>query len=186
MNRSYNPFHVAGTYGAFGSINTQRYEVVIEGTAEPVLTPSTVWQEYAFIGKPGDVRQRPPQIAPYHLRLDWLMWFLPFRAVVTASGVSTPHGYELWFVHFLAKLLQGDREILSLLAHNPFPEHPPYYVRALLYTYRFTTPAEKSATGAWWHRELVGSYFPAVSLHDPEFREALSRRGWLEERATQP
>jgi hypothetical protein len=26
-------------------------------------------------GKPGDPSRRPPQIAPYHLRLDWLMWF---------------------------------------------------------------------------------------------------------------
>src|SRR5262249_32858412 len=34
MNRSYNPFHLVSTYGAFGSINTQRYEVIIEGTAE--------------------------------------------------------------------------------------------------------------------------------------------------------
>src|SRR5262249_1605758 len=95
--------------------------------------------------------------------------------------VSLPHGYDPWFVHFLAKLLQGDREILTLLAHNPFSEQPPHYVRALFYLYRFTSPAEKSATGAWWHRELVGIYFPPVSLHDPAFREMLSRRGWLEE-----
>jgi len=185
MNRSYNPFHLVGTYGAFGSINTQRYEVIIEGTGEALLTPSTTWQEYEFIGKPGNVRQRPPQIAPYHLRLDWLMWFLPFRAVVTSRGVTTPYGYEPWFVHFLAKLLRGDQEILKLLAHNPFPDHPPYYVRALVYIYRFTTPEEKSETGAWWHRELVGTYFPAVSLHDSAFREALSRQGWLEEHAPQ-
>jgi hypothetical protein len=29
--------------------------------------------EYEFKGKPGDPRRRPPQVAPYHLRLDWLM-----------------------------------------------------------------------------------------------------------------
>jgi hypothetical protein len=31
-------------------------------------------------------------------------------------------------------------------------------VRARLYRYRFTTRAEHKATGAHWHRTLVGEY----------------------------
>ncbi len=60
------------------------------------------------------------------------------------------------FVNFTAKLLQGDRELLGLLRFNPFPEHPPKYVRAMLYHYRFSTPEERGKTGAWWQRELAG------------------------------
>lgn len=120
MNAPYNPFHLVSTYGAFGSINRRRYEVIIEGTAETHLTPATPWREYEFMGKPGDVRRRPPQIAPYHLRLDWLLWFLPFHLEETSRGIILPYGYEPWFVHFLAKLLQGDRAVLQLLEHNPF------------------------------------------------------------------
>src|SRR5205814_6985247 len=75
MNTSFNPFHLVGTYGAFGSITRQRFEVIVEGTDEAVLTPATKWREYEFKGKPGDTRRMPSQIAPYHLRLDWLMWF---------------------------------------------------------------------------------------------------------------
>src|SRR5205807_8231598 len=45
MNASFDPFHIVGTYGAFGSVTTERYEIVIEGTAEPVLTPQTVARE---------------------------------------------------------------------------------------------------------------------------------------------
>jgi hypothetical protein len=52
---------------------------VVEGTYAEVLTPTTTWREYEFKGKPGDPRRRPPQVAPYHLRLDWLMWFLAVR-----------------------------------------------------------------------------------------------------------
>lgn len=52
-----------------------------------------------------------------------------------------------WFVALAAKLLEGDPETLKLLAVNPFPESRPRYVRALLYRYRFTTPAERRATG---------------------------------------
>jgi hypothetical protein len=33
-----------------------------------------------------------------------------------------------------------------------------------LYRYRFTTPAKRRQTGAWWARELVGEYLPPVRL----------------------
>lgn len=179
MNFSFNPLHLVGTYGAFGSITRPRYEVIVEGTSDSEITPKTKWQEYEFIGKPGGLFRRPPQIAPYHLRLDWLMWFQPFRAQVTERGVAV-YGYDPWFVHFMAKLLQGDKGILSLIRKNPFPEKPPRFVRALFYEYHFTTPEEKKKTGAWWRRELKGFYFPAVSLDMPEFRQILHDEGWLD------
>jgi hypothetical protein len=154
MNASFDPFHIVGTYGAFGSVTKERYEVVIEGTADPVLTPQTVWREYEFKGKPGDVRRRPPQFAPYHLRLDWLMWF---------AAMSSPMYHE-WFVPLLVKLLDADRPTLRLIRKDPFDGKPPRFVRALLYLYRFNAPKERRETGAWWHRELVGDYVPPVSL----------------------
>src|SRR5262245_17728145 len=57
MNHSYNRFHLVNTYGAFGSVTKQRYEIVIEGTEETVLSPQTQWQEYEFKGKVGDPRR---------------------------------------------------------------------------------------------------------------------------------
>ena len=154
MNASFDPFHIVGTYGAFGSVTKERFEIVIEGTAEPVLTPQTVWREYEFKGKPGGIKRRPPQVAPYHLRLDWLMWF---------AAMSSPMYHE-WFVPLLVKLLQADRPTLGLLRNDPFDGKSPRFVRALLYLYRFTTRMERRETGAWWHRELVADYVPPVSL----------------------
>src|SRR5438874_9985003 len=75
MNYSFNRFHLVNTYGAFGSVTRERYEIVLEGAAGDELSERTAWAEYEFRGKPGDPRRRPPQVAPYHLRLDWLMWF---------------------------------------------------------------------------------------------------------------
>lgn len=150
MNTTFNPFHIVGTYGAFGSITRPRYEIVVEGTDEAVITQSTKWREYGFRGKPGDPGRAPPQIAPYHLRLDWLMWF---------AAMSSYYDYE-WFPRFMTKLLEGDAATLSLLRSNPFPNHPPRYVRAQLYEYHFTTPEEHKRTGLWWTRKLVGDYFP--------------------------
>lgn len=169
MNTSYNPLHLVGSYGAFGSITRPRYEVIVEGTDEKEVNESTQWKEYEFIGKPGDVKRTPIQVAPYHLRLDWLMWFAAF---------GRPEGHP-WFYNMLAKFLANDRAVLSLIAHNPFPDTPPTFVRARLFLYRFTTPEEKKKTGALWHREFVRDYFPPVSLDHPQFRTVLHAQGWL-------
>jgi len=163
MNYSYNPFHLVGAYGAFGQVGRERYEIVIEGTSDRVITPATQWREYAFKAKPGDPRRTPPQVAPYHLRLDWLIWFLPFSVVVTPSGIRVP-GYSRWFFNFIERLLTNDRAVLRLMGPNPFSEAPPAFVRALFYQYRYTTPEQKRQTGAWWARQLLGTYLPPMSL----------------------
>lgn len=93
MNYSFNRLHLVNSYGAFGSINRIRFEVVVEGTDEQRLTPTTVWREYGFRGKPGDVRRRPRQYAPYHLRLDWLMWFAGISPAYARPGCGrSPSG----------------------------------------------------------------------------------------------
>jgi hypothetical protein len=154
MNMSFNPLHMVNTYGAFGSITRERYEIAIEGTADEEVDEKTVWREYQFKGKPGDPGRRPSQIAPYHLRLDWLMWF-------AAMGSAQD---ESWFSGLMLKLLEGDKEVLGLLAANPFPDRPPRWVRARMYRYTLTTPAERKATGRWWNRTPAGDYFPVVRL----------------------
>ncbi|MCP9207550.1 lipase maturation factor family protein [Streptomyces cucumeris] len=156
MNYSFNPLHLVNTYGAFGSVNRTRQEVVIEGTDEPVLTPATVWKEYEFRGKPGDVRRLPRQFAPYHLRLDWMMWF---------AGISPAYAGS-WFSPLVAKLLVNDRATLKLLRVCPFPDAPPSHVRARLYVYRFTTRQERRAGGDWWHRTLLTEFLPPVRLEN--------------------
>jgi hypothetical protein len=168
MNTSYNPLHLVGTYGAFGSITRQRFEIVVEGTSDAAITPDTQWKEYEFKGKPGDVRRLAPQIAPYHLRLDWLMWF-------AAMSSYTEHP---WFVNFMAKLLEDDKPVLSLLKTNPFPDRAPKYVRAELYEYHFANPEIRRKTGEWWVRSLAGSYFPPVSLDNLTLRRILKQEGW--------
>ena len=154
MNASFEPLHLVNTYGAFSSVTRERREIAIEGTLEERLTPRTEWREYQFKGKPGDMTRRSPQIAPYHLRLDWLMWF-------AAQALPSHHP---WFATLLDKLLVADAATLRLLRLNPFPDRPPRYVRAVLHEYRFTTRAERRQTGLWWHREAIGLYVAPVSL----------------------
>lgn len=156
MNASFNPFRLVNTYGAFGSVSRDRIELVIEGSSGDASDPEPDWREYGFKGKPDDPRRLPPQVAPYHLRLDWLLWFIP---------LSPRYGGD-WFVRFVARLLEGDRATLALLRQNPFPDGPPRFVRARFFRYRYTSWREWRETGAWWVRRFEADYLPPVRLDD--------------------
>ena len=162
MNASFNPFHIVNTYGAFGTVGRQRYELIIEGTDSAEPGPDATWREYEFKGKPGDPHRLPPQVAPYHLRLDWLLWFIP---------LSPSYGGE-WFLRFLLRLLEGDPATLRLLRGNPFAGGPPQLVRVRLFHYRFSTWRERRATGDWWVRTFASEYIPAVGVEDFVRRDA--------------
>jgi hypothetical protein len=155
MNANFNPFHLVNAYGAFGSITRRREEVVIEATLDEP-GPGARWEAYEFRGKPTDPHRRPRQVAPYHLRLDWLAWFVP---LAPAYG-------QLLLPPLLGRLLAADRATLRLLRRAPFGERPPRAVRVRLFRYRFTTWAERRATGEWWHREEVELLVPPVSRGD--------------------
>jgi len=156
MNTSFNPYHLVNTYGAFGSVTKARYEIVIEGTEEEAVREQTTWREYEFKAKPGNPKRPPRQIAPYHLRLDWLMWF---------AAMSPVYDYleHPWFIILIQKLLQNDASTLKLLGANPFPQGPKV-IRARLYRYRFATAKERRETSQWWVRSLAGEYLPPVSM----------------------
>lgn len=156
MNASFNKWHFVNTYGAFGTVTRTRREVIVEGTDDAVDTPATEWREYEFKGKPGDVYRRPRQYAPYHLRLDWLMWFAAISRDYAAG----------WFPRFVGKLLENDPDTLRLLRHNPFPDAPPRRIRARMFRYRFATRGERRATGQWWMREELWDFMLPMSRED--------------------
>jgi len=174
MNRSYGVLHLVNTYGAFGSVGQQRYELVIEGTADPVPDEHAVWKEYELPCKPGDPRRRPCLITPYHMRLDWLMWFAALE-VEAYGGLAR----EDWVLHLAYQLLRGDREVLRLFSVDPFPAAPPRFVRIVVYRYRFTHWGEDPE--AWWHREQEGVLVGPLWAEHPALLEHLQRRGWLRE-----
>ncbi|WP_437693744.1 lipase maturation factor family protein [Sorangium sp. So ce176] len=167
MNATFDSFGLVNTYGAFGSVGRERYEVILEGTRDEAPGEGTRWIEYDLPCKPGDVRRRPCLITPYHYRLDWQIWFAAF-----GSYESEP-----WLVHLVYKLLSGDAGAQRLLASNPFPDAPPRYIRAGLYRYSFTRIGDGS--GAWWRRVRVAEYLPPLSVDDPSLLRFLAAYGWL-------
>src|SRR5262249_40809677 len=153
MNFSFDPFHLVNTYGAFGSVTKERYEIVVEGTMDPAQG-EIGWREYESKGKPGAPPKGPRQFAPYHLRLDWLMWF---------AAMDSPFRNQ-WFVALMLKLLQADRPTLRLLRLDPFAGRPPAAVRALLFRYRFSTWQDLRRDHVWWLRTPTGEYLPPLVL----------------------
>ena len=109
MNSTYDPLTLVNSYGAFGSISRTREEVVLEGTSQSDLSGKTVWAEYEFKGKPGDVGRMPRQWGPYHLRLDWMMWFLSI----------SPAYAQPWLIPLCHGLLTNEPSIVRLLRTNP-------------------------------------------------------------------
>ena len=131
MNARFDPLHLVNTYGAFGSITRTRYEIVIEGTDEPQVAPARAWREYGSRASRATRAGVRRQFAPYHLRLDWLMWF----------AALSPAYAQPWFLRFVAPARRRPRDAAAVAA-QPVPRTPRRrFVRARLYRYRFTTRA---------------------------------------------
>ena len=135
------PLRSINGYGLFRVMTIERPELVLEGSSD-----GSEWVEYEFRYKPDAVRERPRFVAPLHPRLDWQLWFAALAPVQSLG----------WLETLAERLRAGTPEVLALLGRNPFPDAPPRYVRAVLYDYRFSTPAERRRTAAWWVREPQG------------------------------
>jgi hypothetical protein len=107
------------------------------------------WRPYEFKYKPQQLDRRPAFIIPHQPRVDWQMWF------VTLHPKHLP-----WFDSFLQALLDGSPSVSKLLAHNPFPDNPPRFLRVEAYEYHFTRQDERDRSGHWWKRTALGPFPP--------------------------
>ena len=142
-------YHIVNGYGLFRVMTKERPEIVIEGSADGVE-----WKPYEFKWKPGALERMPAFVEPHQPRLDWQMWF-------AALGDLRQNR---WFVGLVTRLLNNSPDVVHLLGNNPFPDHPPRYIRADTYHYRFSTIDERRQTGAWWQRKDRRGYIPVVEL----------------------
>ena len=141
------PLRIVNPYGLFAVMTVRRPEISIEGSDD-----GETWREYTFRYKVSDPNRAPRYVAPHQPRLDWQMWF---------AALGSPPS---WVLALVLRLLEGSPEVLKLFARNPFTEHPPRYVRAVLHDYKMTDLETHQGTGAWWKREPLGLYLPPLSL----------------------
>jgi hypothetical protein len=146
-------------------VGRERNEIIFEATRDAVITADTRWAPYEFKCKPGDPTRRPCVVSPYHLRLDWLIWF---------AAMGAPNQYP-WTLHLVWKLLEADPGALGLIAHAPFGRERPRFVRATLYRYQLAPPF----AGRVWDRTEVGPWLPPMERGSVELRAFLEERGFL-------
>ena len=158
------PFRIANQYGLFAVMTPHRYEIEFQGSED-----GEVWIPYPFRYKPQDVLARPRIYAPYQPRFDWNLWFASLG--MWSDYPIVPRTEEL--------LLGNDEAVLGLFAGNPFPRSPPRYVRAVLWQYWFSTRLEHRQTGAWWRRQMLGTYAPTLTL-GPDGRAEITSRPTLD------
>jgi lipase maturation factor len=141
------PFRIANRYGLFAVMTRGRFEIEFQGSDD-----GQTWLVYPFRFKPQDPSKAPGIYAPYQPRFDWNLWF--------ASLSSWRR--EPIVVRTEQSLLRGDADVLLLFSGNPFPKAPPRQVRAVIWQYWFTRPAEKRSQGMWWRRQQLGLYAPTL------------------------
>ena len=134
--RFVGPLRTINGYGLFRVMTTKRPEIVIEASLD-----GETWQPYEVRWKPGDVERRPRFVAPHQPRLDWQMWFAALD--IRRAG---------WIEGLLARRFEGSEPVLALFDRVPFEGRRPTYLRLVMYEYHFTTPEQRSASGAWWRR----------------------------------
>jgi len=159
-------FHLSSSYGLFRRMTTTRPEITIQGSDD-----GKTWLNYEFPYKAGNVTRAPPFVAPHQPRLDWQMWF----------AALSEFRYNPWFFSLCGKLLLGSKDVTYLLETNPFPEHPPKYIKTIIQDYLFTPTnytdkADKSNQSfnkaqAWYRKRNLGppekkvrEYSPVISL----------------------
>jgi hypothetical protein len=150
------PFRIANQYGLFANMTPHRFEIEFQGSDD-----GQTWSPYLFRYKPQDVRERPAIYAPYQPRFDWNLWFASLGPWQQSPIVPLTE----------ERLLAGDADTLRLFRTNPFGTRPPHMVRAVLWQYWFSTPAQKHASGVWWTRRLLGTFAPTLTrLPDQRYR----------------
>ena len=156
-------YHLTGYYGLYPVVNTERREVIVEGSNDGYQ-----WLPYTFKYHVGPVDRAPPLVLFHQPRLDWRM-----RFAALSPSTSNP-----WMSAFVQRLLQGSKPVTDLLEKNPFADSPPKFVRTQLFDYRFATPLEHKKSGAWWQRSLISQYLPSTKLAETGVRSTVFAGAW--------
>jgi hypothetical protein len=165
--RAIAQFRIANRYGLFAVMTTGRWEIEFQASLDPNASPEAPandpsWVAYPFRWKPQDPNAAPKIFAPYQPRFDWNLWFASL-----GPWDETP-----WVLRVEELLMDREESVLGLFAidtsrpdapGDPLHGATPAKVRAVLWQYRFSSVAQKRASGAWWTRVDLGLYAPALA-----------------------
>lgn len=155
---------LVNAYHLFGQITRDRVEAEVQTSdelalddgrdqderapaeAEAEADPDAGWTARDLRYKPGDPRRAPPFVAPHQPRLDFQLWFY---------GLSFQRGTPPWVARLIDGVCNEPDRVQRFFA-APLPATPAR-VRVVFWRYRFSTPAQRRDSGAWWVRERMGT-----------------------------
>eukprot|EP00553_Chaetoceros_curvisetus_P002502 CAMPEP_0204616432 /NCGR_PEP_ID=MMETSP0717-20131115/3679_1 /ASSEMBLY_ACC=CAM_ASM_000666 /TAXON_ID=230516 /ORGANISM="Chaetoceros curvisetus" /LENGTH=269 /DNA_ID=CAMNT_0051629679 /DNA_START=901 /DNA_END=1710 /DNA_ORIENTATION=- len=174
-----------------------RPEIILEAQVSQGNDKSVVSsRELHFRWKPGDVTQRPQQVAPHQPRLDWQMWFAALGS----------YEHNPWLIHLIYKLLHGCKPVIDLM-DDPYlasmysadveegkHDKKIHGIRALLFQYDFTRADttwnqripgtkfswnnENHENNDWWTRTFVHEYLPTLDANNDSVKAFLRSQGF--------
>lgn len=142
LRRTTAPFRSSNVYHLFAHMTPERIVVEIQGSQDGII-----WEPYRFPYYPGDPKDKPRFVAPYHPRLDFRLWFLTF------SQQSPDWAY---FNNLLRKICHDPKQASKYFAKNPFPDKAPYALKLFFYQYKMTDLATWKKNGTYWTRTERG------------------------------
>ena len=171
MNTSFDPLELVNTYGAFGTVGRQRFNVVFEGTDAAT---------------PGRERAIGSHIFTKVCRSRSISARRKSRRISCDSIGRC--GSRRWarLTSIRGRCISSGNFCITIAARSVssppirFPIAPPRYVRAMLYRYRFVRP---NPAGTWWEREDLGPWLPPLSADDSRLQAILRAEHWLDEGA---
>ncbi|CAD6187163.1 unnamed protein product [Caenorhabditis auriculariae] len=157
-------YNSSNAYGVNETINMRgRPEVIIEGAN--MMGGS--WEELHFFAKPGDVSVAPRFLNPIWPRLDAQMWY------AAVGNYKQNH----FFLSLVYHLMEGTPDVLALMGHYPFGANKTMnFVRAKLYTYRFSKPTEEVD---WWTRTYKREYMKIMNKSSKTLGDFLKSKNLL-------
>lgn len=136
-------FRLVNNYHLFASVTRER----IEPEVQTQLNGAWIPQHLRY--KAGPVAEPPRFVAPHQPRVDFQLWFY---------GLAYSRRPPLFVMNLLARLCD-DPDAVRPLFRAPLPAAPDA-ARIVFWDYRFTSPDEMRASGAWWRRNQLAASEP--------------------------
>jgi hypothetical protein len=143
LSQKWAPFRLVNTYHLFGSITRERIEPEFQTEVNGAFSPHDLHY------KPGEVKRRPPYVAPHQPRVDFQLWFY---------GLSFRHRSPEYVVNLLSRLCHDPSAVQPLFVDR-LPEHPEA-VRIVYWQYHFASWEERAKSGAYWTRTVADETRP--------------------------
>jgi|GEM_PF-1037855 len=155
-----------GNYGLFANMTMTRPEIIFEAywdknSASTNKLENGEWHEIDLKYKPGNPNVAPTQVAPFHPRLDWQLWF----AALGETAVRSP-----WIYRLTKEILRGNRAIYSFFQSESWPESPPDGLRAWMYDYEMNSLGNYLNKKNFWARKNKRVFLDPLALQSSSLK----------------